>query len=79
MVHMRTLTPLEPDLGFAARGGRPLQRHDTGDRARLDIVGIMIMSIDAFLPVSSTSFSRGNVSAGGWYDDSELSLHTALE
>jgi hypothetical protein len=51
---------------------RPLQRHDTGDRARLDIVGIMITSIDAFLPVSSTSFSRGNVSAGGWYDDSEL-------
>jgi putative methionine-R-sulfoxide reductase with GAF domain len=38
----------------------------------------MIMSIDAFLPVSSTSFSRGDVSAGGWYDDSELSLQQLL-
>lgn len=59
IVLTQTLTPLEPDEGFAAAGSKPLQRRETNDPTKLVLLGIVIQPIRRIVPVSFMSFWRG--------------------
>jgi hypothetical protein len=79
IVLTQTLTPLEPDEGFAAAGFKPMQRRETNDPTKLLLLGIVIQPICIIVHLGFMSFWRGEDGGDRWANKNFGNLETLFQ